>query len=445
MLTEQDYRNALVSRYPFWQGLSPTAVKQRIEQLLSAPNATFQVQSLSPVEYTVLLKEAADLRPQLLQLGQPEQIRIVLDLDCWQHDILQVNRILMWLEDLQRSGTEVFAQTLRILDAECLVYFLRQYLRVEGAMPSEEDDEPIHYDETLMNELYRTEFIDPDNPINSRIERVLNFMRIADLDLYYYLMQAAMWEQDSDLSDWAYRWKSGRLQDEGFPEYYEALESYHLLNLDDLTPMSQLALSTPAPPESVETSELIPTYVWSMTQSGSFLDRALDTSFSLDTLERLCWEMVALCNRELVYDQVNFADAAAVRACLDRVHAYLNIGLEFMSGGDGHQLSSLLSQHPLQLICQVGFTLVMQLSQRAERIKRHIALTTGVRRALPSLARDVLSGLLQPRPLVFEGLKVPLATRHLDFQSLQDIALIDPVLQQIERNPAYGLDIASAA
>jgi hypothetical protein len=219
MMTKQDYRKVLTTRHPFWQALSPTTVKQRVDQILSAPNAEHLVQTLSPIEYTILLKETPELRPQLLQLAQPQQIRLVLDLDCWDRDVMQTQRVLEWLEDLQRSGTEVFAQTLLELDPEFLVFFLQQFVRIQGALPSEEDIEPIHYDEALTNELYRTEFIDPQSPLNDRLQRLLSFLRLADLDLYHKLMQAAMWEQTGELMEWAYRWKSGRLQDEGFPDY----------------------------------------------------------------------------------------------------------------------------------------------------------------------------------------------------------------------------------
>ena len=32
----QEYHRALVTRHPFWAELSPTAIKQRIEQILAA-------------------------------------------------------------------------------------------------------------------------------------------------------------------------------------------------------------------------------------------------------------------------------------------------------------------------------------------------------------------------------------------------------------------------
>jgi hypothetical protein len=437
MLTEQDYRQALVTRHPFWQALSPTAVKQRIDQLLAAPDPETLVQSLSPVEYTILLKEAPEMRPQLLQLAQPEQIRTVLDLDCWDKDNLQGTRVLEWFEALQQSGVEVFSGTLRALDAELIVAFLRQYLRIQGALPSEEEEEPVSYDEALTNELYRAEFLDPDSPLNPRMQQLLTFLRLADLDFYHHVMQAAMWEQDQELIDWAYRWRIGRLQDEGFPEYYDTLESYKMVDLTQLAPDPLALRETPGIPESAEAADLIPAYAWSLTPSGSLLDQALSAAFSGETLERLCWEMIALCNRELVYDQVDFADAIAVRHSLGRVHAYLNIGLEYLSGGDRQQLAHLFEQHALHLICQVGFTLVMRLCQRANRLHRSLTHHTGIHRALSSLAYYVLDGLLSPRPRFFVGLDQPGDTDYREFYALGDVSQTDVVLRQIETDPAY--------
>ena len=94
----------LLTPHPFWATLSPTTVKQRIEQLLAAPDSAALVQALSPVEYTVLLKAAPDMRALLLQLGHPEQIRTVLDLDCWHKDTLQSARVQ---SGLKRYSTAV--------------------------------------------------------------------------------------------------------------------------------------------------------------------------------------------------------------------------------------------------------------------------------------------------------------------------------------------------
>jgi len=435
-----DYREALLAPQPFWATLSPTTVKQRIEQLLTAPDSAALVQALSPVEYTVLLKAAPDMRAMLLQLGHPEQIRTVLDLDCWHKDTLQSPRVLEWLEALQHSGEDICVQTLQALDSEMLSVVLHRHIRVNAALPSEEEEDPGPYDEVLSNELYRVTFIDPDSPINERVAEFLRVVRLTDLDMYYSLMQGTMWAEESDLEEWAYRWRTGRLQDEGIPDYYEALEAYHVVDVEPLDALPPVPLEPPGVPASAEESGLVPSYAWSLTPSGSLLAQALQGDFTPATLERLCWEMVSLCNKAVVLDQVDFADTTAVRASLECVHAYVNIGLEYLSNQVPRQLVPLLTERSLLSICQVGFSLSMRLRQRASHLQVHLNGAAGVRRALPRLARYVVDGLLQTwHPQFFVGLESPGDTIYRDFLRFQDIRLVDAVLQSLEHDPAYGL------
>lgn len=435
-----DYREALLAPQPFWVTLSPTTVKQRIELLLAAPDSAALVQALSPVEYTVLLKAAPDMRAMLLQLGHPEQIRTVLDLDCWHKDTLQSPRVLEWLEALQHSGEDICVQTLQTLDSEMLSVVLHRHIRVNAALPSEEEEDPGPYDEVLSNELYRVTFIDPDSPLNERVAEFLRLLRMTDLDMYYSLMQGTMWAEESDLEEWAYRWRTGRLQDEGIPDYYEALEAYHVVEVEPLDALPPVPLEPPGVPASAEESGLVPSYAWSLTPSGSLLAQALQGDFTPATLERLCWEMVSLCNKAVVLDQVDFADTTAVRASLECVHAYVNIGLEYLSNQVPRQLVPLLTERSLLSICQVGFSLSMRLRQRASHLQVHLNGAAGVRRALPGLARYVVDGLLQTwHPQFFVGLESPGDTGYRDFLRFQDICLVDAVLQSLEHDPAYGL------
>ena len=435
-----DYRQALLAPHPFWATLSPQTVKQRLDQLLSAPDSAALVQSLPPIEYAVLLKAASDMRQVLLQLGSPEQIGTVLDLDCWHQDTLQSPRVLEWLEELQRSGEDVFAQALQTLDSEMLIVVLHRYIRVNATLPLEEEEDPGPYDEVLSNELYHVSFVDPHNPLNERVAELLQWLRLTDLDRYHQLMQGTMWAQESELEEWAYRWKTGRLQDEGIPDYQEALDTYHVVAVEPLRALPPGPLESPGVPASAEASGLVPGYAWSLTPSDSFLAQALRGDYTPETLERLCWEMVSLCNKAFVLDDVDFANTAAVRASLARVHAYVNIGLEYLSNHRSEQLVPLLTERSLVSICQVGFSLSMRLRQRASHLQTHLNSAGGVRRALPELGRYVVDGLLQAwHPQFFRGLESPGDPTYRDFLHFQDVRLVDTVLQELEHDPAYRL------
>ena len=440
MTDGSSYRQALLAPHPFWATLSPLTVKQRIEQLLTALDSAALVQSLPPIEYAILLKAAPDMRTVLLQLGSPEQIRTVLDLDCWQQDTLQSPRVLEWLEALQRSGEDVFAQALQMLDSELLIAVLHQYIHVNATLPLEEEADPGPYDEVLSNELYHVTFSDPHNPLNETVADLLRWVRLTDLDIYHQLMQGTMWAQESELEEWAYRWKTGRLQDEGIPDYHEALETYHVIDVEPRQASPPVPLASPGVPVSAEESGLVPGYAWSFTPSDSFLAQALRGDFTTATLERLCWEMVSLCNTAFVLDQVDFANTVAVRVSLGRVHAYVNIGLEYLSNYHTEQLVSLLTDRSLVFICQVGFSLSMRLRQRASALQTHLNRAGGVRRALPALARHVVDGLLQAwHPQFFVGLESPGDLTYRDFLHFQDVCLVDAVLHDLEHDPAYRL------
>lgn len=435
MLAEQHYRHALLAQ-PFWARLSPAEVKQRIQELLAVADTAAAVQALPPVEYAVLLKEAPESRAALLAAAHPEQNRTVLDLDCWHKQNLLSSRVLEWLDDLRESGLESFLATLAVLDNELLVTAFNHHLRVHASLPIEEEEEPKPYHEVLSNELYRLEFIDPDSPWNERIQRLLAFMRQADLDAYHALMQGVMWCIQIESEEWAYRWKSGRLQDEGFPDYYDALEAYRIV--DDAPDTVPEHLEPPGRPENAEESGIVPSYAWSMTPAGSLLAQALTGQFSIDTLDRLCWEMVGLCNRELVIDQVDFADATAIKASLRRVHAAVNLGLEYLCNVHSQPSDALLGAHSLRTICQTGITLVIGLRQRANRLQTHLNRTPGMRRAFPGLAQRVVAGLLQPHAQFFAELGSPTASGYRDFLDLQDVALVDGVLRELENDLPFG-------
>lgn len=436
MLTEKDYRRAL-ERQAFWEHLSPTVVRQRVEQLCSSPQSAELVQALSPVEFTILLKESPETRALLLSQAHPEQIRLVLDLDCWHKDTLLSTRVIEWLETLQHSDTGTFMEALDVLDSELLILTFRRHIRVQAVLPHEEEVEPLAYDEVLTNELYRAAFLEEESPWNERVYRLLDFLRKTDLDRYHQLMQEVMWGIDSELEEEAYRWKSGRLLDEGFLEYYEALENFYMFEDEAVRTLEPEALFSPAPPASAEETGIIPSYIWGLAPSDSLLAKALAEDFPAVVLERLCWEMAALCNRAFVMDQVDFANADAVRNSLQRVHAYLNLGLESLGGRNVPQGVAVLTTHSLRAVCQIGIRQCLRLRQRAMHLQTRLHKAPGMRRDVPGLAHQVLQGLVRFHPEFFEGLASSTGFGYRIFRQQRDLQLVESLLWRLENDPAY--------
>ena len=190
---------------------------------------------------------------------------------------------------------------------------------------------------------------------------------------------------------------------------------------------------------------MVPSYAWSLTPSDSFLAQALRGDFTPETLERLCWEMVSLCNKAFVLDEVDFANTAVVRTSLERVHAYVNIGLAYLSNSRPEQLVPLLTARSLPVDLPGRF------------FSEHASPSAGFAPAdAPQLRPWSTPGSPRARPArcgwpvayrvstFFVGLESPGDTAYRDFLYLQDIHAVDVVLHALEHDPPYRLPAQAA-
>ena len=56
--------------------------------------------------------------------------------------------------------------------------------------------------------------------------KLLDSLFRRDYWLYFRIMQGVVWEMESDLEEWSLRWRTGRLEDLGFPSWDEAMRIY---------------------------------------------------------------------------------------------------------------------------------------------------------------------------------------------------------------------------
>src|SRR5215470_17908340 len=148
--------------------------RQKRDLILSAPEAERPVQSFSPETPFYTLKEigAADAS-DLLSLALPEQVRSLFDLDCWNKDRPNFDRMREWIEALSEAGRLRMADALMELDMEMVALLLRQYLRVHRLDdPSASEDPPanrhVQFDEHYLIEFIRNDAI--TQPITDFLE-----------------------------------------------------------------------------------------------------------------------------------------------------------------------------------------------------------------------------------------------------------------------------------
>src|SRR5262249_36189253 len=182
--------------------------RQKRDLILCAPEAERLVQSFSPETLFYTLKEigSADAG-DLLSLALPEQVRSLFDLDCWNKDRPNFDRMREWIEALSEAGRLRMADALMELDMEMVALLLRQYLRVtpQGS-PSAPSDPPanrhVQFDEHYLIEFIRNDAI--TQPITDFLEEAFE----RDYKYFTGLMEEVYWSVEAELEEQAYQFRS---------------------------------------------------------------------------------------------------------------------------------------------------------------------------------------------------------------------------------------------
>ena len=155
-------------------------------------------------------------------------------------------------------------RALESLDAELLTLALRARIGVVQKPDEKEGWSPPESSQTLEGQFYYWALADGDD-----IADVTEHLRALFEEAYwsyFRLMHAVQWELDSDSEEWALRWRTGRLEDLGFPTWDDAMRVYRFLE-----PPARRALPSEALAPLVEWP--LPVWLPSLPETGGPGDR----------------------------------------------------------------------------------------------------------------------------------------------------------------------------
>jgi hypothetical protein len=425
--------------------------RQKRDLILSSPDAERLVRSFAPETLFYTLKEigVADAG-DLLSLAIPEQVRWLFDLDCWHKDQPDLGRMREWIEAIAEGGRKRLADGLMGIDLELVSLLLRQYVRVHRLdAPQDVPDVPserfVQFDEHYLIESTRYDTIH---------QYLLEFLEEAfERDYKYFtaLMEEIYWGVEAELEEQAYQFRSARLADHGFPDYYDsqAVFSY-------ISPRNFLELRSQyiAPRRDVlDGNGAVPPEMAPVLNAGekSLFNLALTAGFAAQSRRQLRSEMAMVSNQVLVARSVDFGDPEAVRVAIEMTHNYLNLGLENLAGGELAAAIEHLRDTHLQLLFRLGVSLTIDLRKRAVELMNKLGLRSESPREvayLDSPYREALAGFLGRQPQFYGGLERNGSDGMRDFRSIRDLHLGYAVLDQLDAIPdlfksLIGLDIAS--
>jgi hypothetical protein len=401
----------------------------KAEALLDLPDADHAIPAL-PVQ---VLHEAIteiglhDAGP-LLDLATPEQVQGLFDLDVWQRDRVNDARTLEWLDALCELGPDSLGRNLRGLDPELVALFLRRHADIIDVSleDSPEDREgpmlptPDHFFWLAL---------DTEGEAGRSVERLVDHLYRFDADFARRAIQAAKWDLDSSLEETAYRWRSGRMADLGFADYYEALEVYRFLDpatvkVDEKTADRPLAVGE-------ELVALTGPYADAL-GGESFFGRAMAAVTDQAELDRLGPALGTLCNRVLAADRVEPSDRDAANESLARVRGFLSLGLEFLSRGSADAAANVLRTVALQRVFRVGVSLALKLRRLVDLLGQSVPVTlvAGKTTLLDEPFGDVATALFERPPRVARVAYDPTASGSRPFTSLEDVRRITALLEE---------------
>jgi hypothetical protein len=411
---------------------------RRIDALLSATDAEAAVASLAPTEVFELVHEVgfADAS-DLIALATPDQIRGCLDLDAWDKDHALVEPMKPWLASIMDAGFEKLGAVWAGLDPELRALYLQRNTRIydlglgeapddrerDPEDPDAEDEKPAYM---TVDRMFALELLGDEDTVRLTI-RLLDDLYRADADLARHTIMAARSELASYLEETSYRWRSGRLADLGYADFYDALELFRPLDAAKVA----IGEGTQDRSHAVDANtdvdgdhRALPVAIAEEVVHQGFLARALGRVSDPSESERLEGAILLLVNKVLAAGRAKPGQPEVVRRASQYAIATVSLGLEAIARGDLDRAVGALRSIALLRLFRVGYTITLKLAKLAQSLAPRAA-TAG------SPARELIAGLASPRPLFTRAAEQPPADGLRPFEAQADVRRAAELLTQL--------------
>lgn len=328
-----------------------TPVARRSELLDLATEPEQLIPALPPAELVFVVKAVGvEDAGWLLAHASSEQLRACFDLDTWTGDVPDRRRQAEWLSALTDAGEEALQRTVHALDLELLVLQIQARATVI-LKPNDDDWTPPTGALSVDGQFYLEPRGDGDDLVD--LVTLLDVLFRNDYWVYFRLLQGAIWELPTEAEEWALRWRSGRLQDLGFPPPEEARRVYAWIRPERLAEL-------PEADPSHEVGEW-PLPVWMpalpvLGDAGHALFQALGALPEEERRPRL-YAFLALANRVAVADDLPLGDAETLSTALEKAASLASRGLLFLAREQDLEPVEVLRRATLERLFRVGFHL----------------------------------------------------------------------------------------
>lgn len=390
--------------------------QQKMTLLLDAEQGDQLMAALPAQEaYQMVKAVGPEQCPALLDIASPVQWTAFFDFECWTGDRIDPDLARSWMTLLLKGDDQKLVERLQQVNFEMLVLILKKEILILVGPEAIEDDD-ARAEAQQRDGGYQFEYRDEKA---ARLYGAL-FKRLFTVvpDFYRYLLDNVRSEAESLIEESVYQQRTGRLQDLGFPDPFEARLVYAWLDPDSFRVEGEQKLAV-----GLADDNLAPGFALNLFRPAGLLGEILDAGVD----EATAWELTCLINKVTLADGVDVGDLAQVQGCIRKIYGLLEVALEALAGADLGRASELFRSVYCEHLFRLGFSLTLRLQRRARCL---VESTVGPYLDRPF--RAILDPLLETCPRFYQGLEEEGQESASVFRALQQVQLCEEWLDLLE-------------
>jgi len=331
--------------------------KKKYDLILNSGHAEELVPQLHPQEVYLTVNDlGADDSSELLALASPEQINLLLDLDCWDNDRLSPVLSLHWLQLLLGTGEEKVSQLVVNIEPEILALFLKKHLVIRRGIEAYDDDDAENA--YRLESLYDIDYHSEDAA--KTIGALLNIWMVKEQESYLLIMEMIRSEQLTTLEEEMFQSRNNRLLDLGILPTSEARELYTHVDPANFTPGGKSDYRIEAEEQNN------PAAILTLAEPDNLLADILAGGVS----QEQAIELLMLANRKLSADNVDLSSAQQLGEAIQSVYDTLNLALEYLTANDIQKAEQIFATTYLLRLFQLGHSLIQERLTRAKSLAK---------------------------------------------------------------------------
>jgi hypothetical protein len=329
---------------------TPPTQRSEMLSLLPRPEDVIPLMPETELCFTVKAIGIGDAA-WLLDYSTIEQVVACVDLDIWKGTLPDRDALDSWLDALAHGDDDHFLRSVLGLDPEIVVMYLKHRIHCIQKPEDDNDWEDPDGGQTIDGQFYLIP-IRKDDDIAAIIV-MLKSLFVSDYWTYFRMMLGVIHELDSANEEWALRWRTGRLEDLGFPPWDRAMQIYNFIR-----PEERAEIAAEVDPLD-ETAWDLPIWIPRIPTTIDHEYLLFRTLARLDERQRRAalFAFVALANKIAVADRLDLSDTESTPLAIDKAAKFASAGLQHICEKTEREPIDVIANVMVERLFSVGANL----------------------------------------------------------------------------------------